>query len=161
MSTEKTFKTKTGYCHVLPDRVVLSRDGVAGGLAKVAVGSNINRILVLYSIISGLLLFGSVSLFLKGQTAQPLFFGLIGLYLAFAVIDSLNNSAAAVIERSSIKSVKFRKSIPFLTRSHFVILFEDEQGKLKKRLILLPGSMSEGAHETETAVRIMKEEKLL
>jgi len=37
----KTFKTKTGYCHILPDRIVLTRDGVIGNVAKMTVGNNI------------------------------------------------------------------------------------------------------------------------
>jgi len=41
------------------------------------------------------------------------------------------------------------------------VLFEDENGKVKKRLIMLPGSLTDGQNETEKAIKIMTEEKLL
>ena len=46
MESEKTFKTKTGFCHILPDKIILTRDGVVGNVAKVTVGNNITRILL-------------------------------------------------------------------------------------------------------------------
>ena len=48
MDNEKTFKTKTGYCHILPEKIVLTRDGIIGNLATVTVANNILRILVIY-----------------------------------------------------------------------------------------------------------------
>ena len=39
--------------------------------------------------------------------------------------------------------------------------FEQEGGKIKKRLILLPGSLSDGPKETSKAVEIMKRNGLL
>ena len=47
------------------------------------------------------------------------------------------------------------------TRSVFEITFEQSSGKLKKRLILLPGSLNNGAQETEKALEIMKTNKLI
>ena len=44
---------------------------------------------------------------------------------------------------------------------HIEILFEDENGKIKKRLIMLPGSLNGGQNETDLAVQIMREEQLL
>jgi len=41
------------------------------------------------------------------------------------------------------------------------VLFEDENGKVKKRLIMLPGSLTDEQNETEKAIKIMTEEKLL
>jgi hypothetical protein len=48
-----------------------------------------------------------------------------------------------------------------LTRSRFEVKFEDENGKIKKRLIMLPGSLTGGKIETEKAIKLMKEERLL
>lgn len=48
MEQEKTFKTKTGFCHILLDKIVLTRDGVVGNVAKVTVGKSIARILIIY-----------------------------------------------------------------------------------------------------------------
>jgi hypothetical protein len=159
--TEKIFATKTGFCHVLPDRIILSREGIIGNISETTAGNTISRILILYIIVSCLFIFGAYTFYVEGQFPQMMIFGLVALYFLFGIIRSLNNSAAPVIERDKIRSVKFRSAIPGLTRAHFEIRFQDTKGKIKKRLILLPGSMSGGQNETETAIRIMKEEGLL
>ena len=161
METEKTFKTKTGFCHILPDRIVLTRDGIIGKVSKVTVGNNITRILLIYgTIIIGLSYFVFTG-YKNGQTVQPILFGLLGLYLIYGIVNSRNNSATPTIDRKKIKEVKLKRAIKGLTRSRFEIMFEDETGKIKKRLIMLPGSMTDGQNEVEKAVKIMKEEKLL
>ncbi len=161
MESEKTFNTKTGFCHILPDKIVLTRDGVVGNVAKVTVGNNIARILLIYGAITvGLFYFGYEA-YNNGQTFQPILFGLIGLYLIYGIVSSLNNSATPTIDREKIKDVKLKKAIKGLTRSRFEVLFEDENGKIKKRLIMLPGSLTNGQNETEKALEIMKEERLL
>lgn len=161
METEKKFKTKTGYCHILPDKIVLSRDGVIGNVAKVAVGNNIARILLIYGGLSIALLYFAFTKYQQGQVYGSFFFFLFSLYLIYGIFSSLNNSATPIIERNSIKNVKFKKSIAGLTRSRFEVMFEDESGKIKKRLIMLPGSMSGGQTETELAIKLMTEEKLI
>lgn len=161
MESEKTFKTKTGFCHILPDKIVLTRDGVVGNVAKVTVGNNIARILIIYGAITvGLFYFGYEA-YKNGQTLQPILFGLIGLYLIYGIVSSLNNSATPIIDREKIKDVKLKKAVKGLTRSRFEVLFEDENGKIKKRLIMLPGSLTNGQNETEKAVEIMREEQLM
>ncbi len=153
MEEEKAFKTKTGFCHLLPDRIVLTRDGI--------VGNSISRTLIIYgAIIIGLFYFG-LDAFQNGQTIQSILFGLIVIYLIYGIFNSLNNSATPVIDRERIKDVRFKKGVKGLTRSRFEVMFEDESGKIKKRLIMLPGSMTDGDNEAKKAVEIMKAENLL
>lgn len=161
METKNTFITKTGFCHVLPDKIVLTRDGIIGNVAKVTVGNNISRILLIYSGLSCLLMYAAYDFYLQGQIAKTILFGLIAVYLVYGIINSLNNSATPIIYRDKIKDVKLKKAIAGLTRSRFEIKFEDDDGKIKKRLIILPGSISGGPNETEKAIKIMTEEKLL
>jgi len=85
----------------------------------------------------------------------------IGLFLIYGIVASLNNSATPIIERNKINGIKLKKAVFRLTRSRFEILFEDDNGKIKKRLIMLPGAMQDGENETEKAIKIMTEEKLL
>lgn len=161
MEQEKIFKTKTGCCHIFPDKIVLTRDGIVENVAKVTVGNNITRILIIYGAITiGLFYFGFEA-YKNGQTFQPILFGLIGLYLIYGIANSLNNSATPIIDRQKIKEVKLKKALKGLTRSRFEVMFEDEKGKIKKRLIMLPGSLSDGQNETEKAIEIMTEEQLL
>ncbi|MBA4054092.1 MAG: phosphoribosylaminoimidazolesuccinocarboxamide synthase [Marivirga sp.] len=157
---EKVFKTKTGFCHVTEDQIILTRDGVVGSVAKVTVGNNISRILIIYGLISLGLFYFAYDSYLKNDTVTTVLFGLLGLYLIYGISKSLNNSATPIIERKDIKTTKFIKRTSGLSRSRFEIEFT-EGGKIKKRLILLPGSMTNGQEEAKKAVEIMKEEKLL
>ena len=161
MDNENTFKTKTGFCHILPDKIVLTRDGIIGNVATVTVGNNISRILFIYGGLSIGLFYLAFDNFKNGQTAQPILFGLLGIYLVYGIVNSINNSATPIIDRQKIRDVKFKKAIVGLTRSRFEVLFEDEQGKIKKRLIMLPGSLTDGQNETEKAIKIMTDEKII
>lgn len=161
MDNEKTFRTKTGFCHILPDKIVLTRDGIIGNVAKVALGTDNTRILVLYGVLALGLFYLAFNSYRAGLPGQTLLLGFLGIYLVYGIVKSIDHSAAPIIDRNKIKTVVFRKAIYGLTRSGFEVLFEDEHGKIKKRLILLPGSLSDGQHETEKAVKIMSDEKLI
>ena len=158
METSKIFKTKTGYCHVLQDKIVLTRDGIIGNLAQVTTGNNIARPLIIYGLIAAGLLFLAIQEFNQGQTGSASVFIVFGLLLIFGIFKSLNNSATPVIDRQNIQDIEFKKAIPGLTPSHFIVHFLADNGKVKKRLILLPGSLTGGPVETEKALQIMKEE---
>ena len=158
---EKQFKTKTGFCHILPDKIILTRDGIIGNMAKVAVGKSITRVLIIYGGISAFLLYSAFDSFQTGQVPMSIFYLIIGLFLMYGIFASFNNSATPIIERKDITSIKFKKAIFGITRSRFEVLFKDENGKIKKRIIMLPGSLDNGKNETEIAKKIMKEEKLL
>ena len=161
MGNEKIFKTKTGFCHILPDKIVLTRDGIVGNIAKVTIGKSILRILIIYVIISFGLFYFAYNNYKNGKAVQSILFGVLGIYLFYGIVSSLNNSSAPIIDRKKIKSVKFKKAIVGLTRSRFEVLFEDDQGKIKKRLIMLPGSLTDGQNETDRALKIMSEEKII
>jgi hypothetical protein len=149
METEKVFKTKTGFCHILPDKIILTRDGIIGNVAKKTIGNNISRMLLIYSGLSVFLFYTAFKDYQNGETAVSIIFGIIGIYLVYGIIISLNNSATPIVERDKIKNVRLKKAIPGLTRSRFEVLFEDDNNKIKKRLIMLPGSMTDGKNETK------------
>ncbi len=158
---EKVFRTKPGFCHILPDKIILTRDGVIGNMSKIAVGNTIYRILFIYLILATWFFYLAFKDYKNGFTFETVFFGLLGLFLVFGILRSINNSATPVIDRNKIREVKFKKAIPGLTRSCFEVMFENENGKLKRRLIMLPGSLTDGQDETEKALEIMKDEKLI
>ncbi len=161
MESEKKFRTKTGFCHISPDKIVLTRDGVVGNMAKIMVGSNISRILIIYGLLSTGLIYIAYSSLQEGQTVAAVLFGILGIYLIYGILTSLNNSAAPIVERHSIKRLDFKKGVAGLTRSRFEVIFEDPNGKLKKRLIMLPGTLTGGKKEAELALKIMEEEGLI
>jgi hypothetical protein len=161
MEIEKKFKTKTGYCHILSDKIVLTRDGIIGNVSKNIVGNGISKILIIYSTISIFLLYSAYSSLQKDEKLPAIFFGGIAIYLIYAIFKSINHSATPIIERSKIKNANFINGKVGFTRSRFVLEFEDENGKLKKRLIMLPGSLNDGKNETEKALELMKDEKII
>jgi len=65
-----------------------------------------------------------------------------------------------VINRDSIQRTLFKKGIKGLTRARFEVYFRESSEKIKKRLIMLPGSLTGGDTETDIAIKIMKEEGL-
>ena len=161
MDKANVFKTKTGYCHILPDQIILSRDGIIGNVSKVVVGNNINRIFILYAFFILANLFFAYTDFIKGDMITAGLFFFAAFFLLFTILSNLNHSATPIIDRSRIKEVKFKQGMKWLSRSRFEVYFEDEHGKIKKRLIMLPGSMNNEKQETAKAVQIMKKNNLL
>jgi hypothetical protein len=161
MNPEKKFKTKTGYCHILDDKIVLTRDGIIGDIAEVTVGRNIFQVLVLYGLISIGLIYVAIENFIKHDYFLAIIFILLVAYLIYGILSSLNNSATPVIDRQSIKEIKFKKGMVGLTRTRFEVYFKDANGKIKKRLIMLPGSLTGGLTETDIAYKMMLDEKLI
>jgi hypothetical protein len=160
METEKTFRTKTGFCHVTADKIILTRDGVIGNVSKVTVGNSILRMLIIYGILSIGLIYFAYDNYVKGDMTTTLFSGLIGLYLIYVIVRSINNTATPIIERKEIRSVTYNSGRLGLTRPRFEVEFNDN-GRIKRRLIMLPGTFAGGQSEKDKAVQIMKEEKLL
>ena len=160
MENEKKFKTKTGFCHILPDKIILTRDGIIGDIAKITVGNGIAIILIIYSIFAIFLLYFAFKAYQESKVVTTLFYVGFAGYLLYKVKQSTNYSAISTIERNKIKEVKFIDAKYGATRSRFEVLFEDQKGKIKTRLILLPGSLNDGENETKKALEIMKSEKL-
>src|SRR5574343_118147 len=160
MENEKKFKTKTGFCHILPDKIILTRDGSIGDIAKITVGNGIARILIIYSIFAIFLLYFAFKAYQESKVVTTLFYVGFAGYVLYKVKQSTNYSAISKIERNKIKEVKFIDAKYGATRSRFEVLFEDQKGKIKTRLILLPGSLNDGENETKKALEIMKSEKL-
>lgn len=161
MEEEKVFQTKTGFCHILPDRLVLTRDGVVGSVSQVVVGNRLGRILIIYGLAVAFFLFMAFSKYQEGKLIEATFFLVFSLFHVLIILASRNNSAAPVIERSRIRKVVLKKAVPGLTRTRFEVFFEDEKGRIKKRMILLPGTLTGGQEETKKAVKLMQEAGLI
>ena len=93
VENEKIFRTKTGFCHILPDKIVLTRDGILGNISKVTIGNNISRILLIYTGLSALFLYFANEYYKNNELFQAILFAFLGLYLIYGIISSINNSA--------------------------------------------------------------------
>lgn len=161
MENEKIFKTKSGFCHITSDKIILTRDGLIGNISKIVVGNGIVKILIFYSGLALFMFYIAYTYFQNKEKGSAMLFSLFGFFLGYVITNSINNSTSPIIERSKIKKTKFINGKMGLTRSRFEIIFEDEKGKTKKRLIMLPGSLNDGSSETEKALEIMKSEKII
>ncbi|WP_299782968.1 phosphoribosylaminoimidazolesuccinocarboxamide synthase [uncultured Formosa sp.] len=161
MKTEQTFKTKTGFCHITEDKIILTRDGIIGNVAELTTGKSIYRILGIYGIMAIFLLYMAYTKIVKEDWIEFAVYCGIGIYLVYSLIKSINLSATPIIERNKIKSVEFKPAKKFLTRSYFKVNFKQNDGKIKSRLIMLPGSLTDGTSETEKAIGIMKNAGLI
>jgi hypothetical protein len=157
---EHEFATKTGTCIITPAQIVLERQGIAGGVAIRIYGRSITRTLLMYGVIGVIAVaMGAWSLATGSQ-----FFGiaicLIGVYFLWNIFVSRSNSAVPIIDRSTIVSVEAHPPRPLLTRGYFVVRFVDN-GKMCRRLIMLPGSRGGGKEEYRRALLIMEQSGLM
>lgn len=151
------FKAKIGYCYLYPDKIILCRTGNPDKIDFENEEQRMWKYLVFYTIAG--LLFAWLAYKDRDHLPTCLWMGLTSAWLLFAVLRSiiLKGSSAAVIEREKIRSVRFKKGVRYLTRSRFVVVFEDRKGSIRFRYIFLPGSLNNGSKETEKALIAMRE----
>lgn len=157
---EYTFRTKTGSCTITPGEIVLTRSGVRGAMAERTIGNSIARPLIIYGILGIAMLAYGILTFSDGDPVGGVLFSLIGGVFIWNVVASRNNSAVPLIKRSAIRSVEAHPPRPPFTRGYFTVFFEDG-GAVRKRLIMLPGSMEGGGDEYKRAEAAMREAGLL
>jgi len=155
-----TFRTKFGYCHILADRIVLNTSHNPDIVGKAVHNSSIMRTLIMYGLLSLCLIYQAYVSLIDDSVFFGTFFGAGGLLLLYAIFTSFTISTNPVIERAAIEKVEYTKTIPGITRSRFVVFFK-ENGRRKKRMIMLPGTIAGGAHESEKALKIMRREGLI
>ncbi|MCE3228190.1 MAG: phosphoribosylaminoimidazolesuccinocarboxamide synthase [Bacteroidetes bacterium] len=161
MNSDKVFETKTGFCHILPESIVITRSNFVAETVNGSGSGKMTRVLFIYIGLAAFFTMAALYNFSRERTTHGILQITMAVFLIYTVITNRNMSVAPVILRNRIKAVKFIKGIPFLTRSRFEIVFEDDAGEMRKRFIILPGSLSGGKEETEKAVRIMRKENLL
>ena len=160
LKIEYKFRTKTGICVITPDRLELTREGIIGEAAEQIFGKSVARALAIYSLLGIVALAVGIWFIVNSSYFGGGFFCVVGILLFWNVISSWNNSAANIIERSAITSVSVRTPHPPFTRGYFVVHFLHD-GKKRKRLIILPGSMSGGKEEFKRALSVMQQAKLI
>ncbi len=158
MESYKKFSTKTGYCYVLPDRLVLVRSGFQGKITEVVSGNTISRLFLIYGILFIYLIYKSVTSYSEGETMMFVIHTIIALLVFINIIFSFNKSATPLIIKDKIREIKFVGAKPGLTRACFSVIFENEKGVNKKRLIMLPGSLSGKQEESTHAIGLMRDE---
>jgi hypothetical protein len=154
------FRTKTGICTITQSRIVITRQGVRGTLTNIIFGTSILRGLVIYGVLGAASLAEGAWDLLRGDMSGGVLFSLLGTYFLWTAIANRNNSAAPIIERSTIRSIEAHPPLPPVTRGYFMVYFE-EGGRARGRRILLPGTLEGGDAEYVLAVAMFKELGLL
>ena len=159
MNMEKVirFKTMIGYCYLYPDRIIMARNDNPEEVNLKNEEQRLWKQLVFYTI-TGLLL-AWLAYMDRDHLPMRLWLGLTSAWLLFNVLRSIfqKSSSSALIERDKIRSVRFKKGVRYLTRSRFIVVFEDRKECNRIRYILLPGSLNDGPKATEEALIAMRE----
>ncbi len=156
----RTFRTKTGTCTITETEILLTREGVRGGVSQAIYGDSIIRALVVRSVLGiGALAYGA-SLLASANHFRGSLFCVLGVFCFWNVIVNRKYSAAPVIEHSSIRDVQAHAPRPPMTRGYFTVYF-GEQGRERKRLIMLASSVDGGGVEYLRAVTLMQKAGLL
>ena len=116
--------------------------------------------LLIYGLLGLAALAFGVWSFVSGAALAGAVLSPIGAFFLWNVIASRNNSARPVIDRLAVRSVEAQPPRPPITRGYFIVKFE-ENGKMRKRLIVLPGSMDDGGAEYARAEGMMRAAGLL
>ena len=157
----KSFPTKTGYCHVFPDRIEIERSGWMGSLSGFLFGKGIHRIFGVYLFVMVLLVISLfVVLAIENYLLSIFFFGMIGFY-GWSLWKSRDLSAAPVIYRNQIEKVGYHEAIKGVSRAYFTLFYAPKEGQTLRRLVMLPSTLKGGDRIAESAVWIMKEEGFL
>lgn len=158
---DNKFKTKTGFCYVLPDRIILTREGLLGKFANAYSGKGNTKALIIQGVLIGVIIYLGFIEYKRENYVSIGFYGIIALILSYGFFTSLKNSGTPVLDKKQIKEVKFIKGASGATRDRFEVFFENEEGKIKKRLIMLPGTLSRGDAEADKALALFKSEGYL
>lgn len=154
------FKTKTGFGHILSDKIILSKNGQADNL-DVPRKRNPKQNLIIYITLTLFALYTGYESFQKGDVVEPLFMIILASLMLFSIFTNLKTSTDPTIDRNAIEKVVFKKASSLLSTAMFEVHFKDEKGKVKRRLIVLPGTKQNGKEETEKALALMKKEGLI
>ncbi len=155
------FRLSRGFCHIFSDRLVLSNKRETAEVAHLTIGTKNEKNNKPYWILGiGCVVMGTYY-FAKEDYYSFLFFELFGMYISYRFYTNKKNHPSPVIARSAIQKVEFDKGISILTSSRFIISYKNDSGELRKRILTLPRSFSQGKMETEKALKLFKEEGLL
>lgn len=152
---ESSFRTKSGRCVVTTETITIRREGLTGSLTKGIYGNTINQAMILTGTLAVVLVGIGVMEMIDENYFAGLLTMLLGVYIGIGIFRSRDNSTAPTIQRAAVRSVEISPPIFLLSRGYFIINFDDN-GQLRRRIIMLPGSLSGGGREYQKALDILR-----
>lgn len=161
MNQSKKFKTKNGYCHVLPDRIVFTHSDIYGQVGDLAGEGKMFRVLILYCFFALVAGYFSYFNFMQNAVFWFVLFAIIAVYLLYGVMLNLNTTLHPIIHRKQIVEVEYKEPKGKLSYPVFVVRFKNRKGDLKKRLITMPLATGKNEENNRDALGVMREEGLV
>lgn len=159
-----TFRLQRGlFCQLLPDKIVISRteNGIPSQIEPLQGANPLIMAIPLYLIMLGAFTALSVSDEKGMEPSEIIPMLVFAAFIVYRVVTNMNTSLRNVIDRATVERVVFKEGTRFLTLSRFEVYFRHENGKLKKRVLALPGEWAPDRSQNEKAVRIFIEAGLL
>lgn len=144
----------------MADRIVLRREDVSGNLAATVFGSSVVRVLLIYGILSLSFIGFAICFAFNGQIWLAILPFLFSFVLLRGILKSRHFSAIPEIPRDAIETIEIHEPCPGATRGYFLVHFR-LGGTLKKRIIMLPGTMSGGTDEFKHALDVLRNHGLI
>jgi hypothetical protein len=158
MEGAKMFKTRSGYCFITPDEIILTQQQHLQKKPAKPAGDLSTVVLSLYAIAAAFVFYFSVLGFQQADYYPAAVLLIVSVGIMAYVYTARNKSFAPIIPRESIRDIELIKAIPGGLGTHFNIWFEDDNGQLKRRVIKLPGMFVPENTELVNAIKIMQEE---
>jgi hypothetical protein len=158
MEGAKMFKTRSGYCFITPDEIILTQQNQLQKTPAKPAGDISTIVLSLYAIGAAFVFYFAVLGFQRGEYYPAAVLLIVSVGIMAYVYAGRNKSFTPVIPRESIRDIELIKANPGGLGTHFNIWFEDDQTQLKRRVIKLPGMFVPENLELANAIKIMQEE---
>ena len=150
-----TFRTKTGECHVTPDRLSLLRTGPRGKLADTVQGRSRARTVGLYAVFVVCMAVLATSAWRADRPVAALMWFGYAAWVVVALARSRDFSVATEIPRPATTRIDVVRGWKGLTRDRLVVHFTDD-GRPARRFILLSGVL-QGGSELDRAVTALRD----
>ena len=161
MLQANTFKTDSGYCHILLDKIIFNNTESPDEDVAHKEANGISKSVIVYSIVFSILIAGVISgILFSADLYYILIILVFALWFLFRIIYKIQHAHINIILRSSITKIEFKEAIYNLQNAHFVIHFKNSNNASRKKYIGLPTSLDnlENKQLQQQAINIMEEE---
>jgi hypothetical protein len=158
MEGTKMFKTRSGYCFITPDEIIITQQNQLQKKPVKPARDMSTMVLSLYAIGAAFVLYFAVLGFQRADYYPASVLLLVSAGIMAYVYAARNKSFTPVIPRESIRDIELIKAVPGGLGTHFNIYFEDDSRQLKRRVIKLSGMLVPENVELIKAIEIMQEE---
>ena len=157
----KSFATQTGYCHILPDRVVLNQEPVYGeAIAPLKPWRGRPLYFPAVALTFALFVFGYLAFRGENQLAAMIAV-VVGFLCARYVFRLTFRPQEFVIARDGIFEWKYMAGQPPITKAFFIVKYRSKRGSKRNKVVVLPSFTSRWQDVRDHAMEILREENLL